>query len=212
MAIGENVRVHSRQRIRLQLLVAVPFCLQGRRAFVLPITLHQLQHAAVGTDQFVEEKQRLVVRLPVPAFVQQIFAISHQLAEAQPLAAEIFRQGNSLGRIQQTRDLFFQHSLLQQAAILPELQQLGIRRAGPEEIGQARGQLQAVDGIRRALRLTMLEAIQKFRRHQNHLEHMQQTRAAVLGCRHVFRVQPVIDAFIIGQPRGVAAISAQQKL
>ncbi len=73
--------MQSVHRTEIGLRVAVPLALQCGRPLAEPITLHQLQHTAVRSNQFIDEKQNLIVRLPVPSFVPQVFAVGNEIVD-----------------------------------------------------------------------------------------------------------------------------------
>ena len=115
----------------------------------------QVGHAAVFLDDAPEQKLRLGAE-PLPQVVVEVGEGARvgrdgvEVPQVQPLRREVRGQGLGAGVGQHAPHLGPQHVGVAQAARRRHVDQLVVGQAAPQEERQARGQLEAADGIRGA--------------------------------------------------------------
>ena len=133
----------------------------------------------VAANERQEEQRRLVAhrghqRVGAPRVVDRVEPDpGADVLEAEPLGREAGAEGVGLRVVEHPVDLRFEHRRVAQRAAAGEAAQLGVRHRGPEEIGEARGEVPVADAVRPGSvgRRRRLDAQQEPRRDQHRLQH-----------------------------------------
>ncbi len=123
---------------------------RGRPFSIVKSEASEVGHAEILFEHFVEEQLGLAhhgdLQHVIEVRVEEVARVGEiDVAQAEPLAGEVFGEGLGLGTLQHALDLRAEGRRVGQFPLFSEREQFLVRHAAPEKIGEPAGEGEAIE-------------------------------------------------------------------